>query len=116
MFYGLRANFQVSTITSAWLEEKYIEIVDSISDKKGPLAKLLDSLYAASGNFSSVRNNLIRELHVTGLLGIKPGPSSTVSWAHKGGRSISQGQLKPSSHVYIHPMFYRALGVNINKT
>lgn len=111
MFYGINASFQVSEITASWLEGRYIDIVDSLASKKGPLAKLLDSLYSASGNFNSVRNMLIREMHVTGLFGIKLGPSSTVNWVYEGGRSISQGQLKPSSHILVHPMFFRALGV-----
>ncbi|AKH19216.1 P-loop ATPase, Sll1717 family [Sedimenticola thiotaurini] len=117
MFYGMKASFKVSDLTVQWFEERYLEVLDNLTDKKGPLANLLDTLYSASGNFNSVRNSLIRDLHVTGLLGIKPGPSSTVNWTHKGGRPISQGQLKPSSLIFVHPMFYRALGiVVVNKT
>lgn len=113
MFYGMKSSFHLSEISTSWLEERYIDIVDNLSNKKGPLSRLLDSLYSASGNFSSVRSSLVRELHSTGLFGIKPGPSSTINWMHKGGRSISHGQLKPSSQILIHPMFYRALGITI---
>lgn len=113
MFYGMKDCFSVSEITERWIEERYLDIVDSISNKKGPLARLLDSLYSSGANFNSVRNTLVRELHVVGLLGLKPGPSSTVNWIHKGGRPISHGQLKPSSQIFIHPMFHRALGIRV---
>lgn len=116
IFYGMKNCFSVSDINERWLEDKYLEAFDSISSKKGPLSKLLDSLYTDGANFSSVRNRLIRELHSIGLFGIKSGPSSSVNWVHAGGRPISQGQLKPSSQVFIHPMFYRALGVRLTKT
>ena len=116
MFYGMKDSFSVSEVTESWLEERYLEVFDNMSSKKGPLARMLDSLYSASANFSSVRNKLIRELHAVGLFGIKTGPSSSVNWTHKGGRPVSQGQLKPSSRIFIHPMFYRALGVRLAKT
>lgn len=116
MFYGMKDSFSVSEVNERWLEERYLEVFDSISSKKGPLTKMLDGLYSAGANFSSVRSTLIRELHAVGLFGIKPGPSSSVNWTHKGGRPLSQGQLKPSSHVYVHPMFYRALGIRMAKT
>lgn len=116
MFYGMKYSFSVSDVKERWLEERYLEVFDSISNKQGALARLLDGLYSAGANFSSVRSTLIRELHATGLFGIKLGPSSTINWTHKGGRPISQGQLKPSSQVFVHPMFYRALGIRLAKT
>jgi len=116
MFHGMPYSFQVSELTEKWFEDKYLQILDSLSGKKGPLMRLLDSLYSASGNFGSVRNTLVRELYITGLLGIKTGPSSTTSWSYQGVRSISQGQLKQSSIIYIHPIFYRALGIKTRKT
>ena len=116
MFYGMKDSFSVSEVNETWLQERYLEIFDSISNKKGPLTRMLDGLYSASANFSSVRSKLIRELHAVGLFGIKTGPSSSVNWTHKSGRPLSQGQLKPSSQVFVHPMFYRALGIRLAKT
>jgi hypothetical protein len=115
MFHGMKNTFSVSDINERWLEDQYLEVYDRITTKKGQLATLLEGLYSKSANFSSVRSKLIRELHAIGLIGIKPGPSSSVNWTHKGGRPISHGQLKPSSQVFIHPMFYRALGIRLAK-
>ena len=116
MFYGMPSGFPMSSINEKWFEERYFEVLDSLSDKDGPLKSLLDSLYSASANFNSVRKTYIGNLYITGLIGVKLGPSTTTSWACKGSRAISQGQLKPSSHIYIHPMFYRALGIAQQKT
>ncbi len=116
MFYGMKNYFSVSDVNESWLEERYLEIFDSISIKNGPLARMLEGLYGASANFSSVRSKLIRELHSVGLFGVKAGPSSSVNWTHKTGRPISQGQLKPSSQIFVHPMFHRALGIRLAKT
>ena len=115
-FYGMKENFKLSDITIEFLEGKYLEAVDSFTHKKGPITKSLESLYGASGNFNSVRSFLVRNLHLVGLFGIKAGPSSTVSWVHQRGGSISAGQLRTSSQIYIHPMFFRSLGVSLVKS
>jgi hypothetical protein len=111
IFYGMNASFKVNEFTNKLLEERYLDIVDSLKGKKGSLCTSLDSLYETNGNFTSVRSFVLRELYKVGLIGIKTGSSSTINWAYKGGRSITQGQLKPSSQICIHPMFYRALDI-----
>ena len=117
MLFGMPHRFQLSIANEDWFEEKYLEIVDSVSDKKqGPIIRLLDNLYSASGNFASTRNTFFRELYITGILGVKTGPSSTTSWSYHSSRFLAPGQLKPSSFIHIHPMFYRALGIQQAKT
>ncbi len=112
MLLGMPARFELSTVTEKWFEERYIDVFNDISPTKiGRLHRLIDSLYSANSNFSSVRNTFFRELYMTGLIGIKTGSTSTVNWSHHGARSLSPGQLRPNSYIYIHPMFYRTLDI-----
>jgi len=119
MLHGMPSRFQLSIINEQWMEERYLEVVSDISDVKiDPVTKNLDGLYTSGANFNSVRNLFFRELYITGLVGVKTGSSSTVSWSYSGALSLASGQLKPNSYIYIHPMFYRALCVtprNITK-
>lgn len=117
MLFGMPHRFQLHFASEAWLSEKYSEIVDSLSgENAGNIGLVLEGLYSPAGNFNSIRNNFFRELYSIGVIGVKTGSSSTISWAYKDSRALSPGQLKPNSYIYIHPMFYRALDISIGQT
>ena len=112
MLHGMKSTFKLSEIDDHWMEEKYLEVLPDIPDiSADPITRSLDSLYTSNANFSSVRSLFFRELYITGLVGIKAGASSTVSWSYTGRSSLAAGQLKPGSGIYLHPMFHRALCV-----
>ena len=114
MFDGMKSSFRVSDITKEFLEEKYTENIDNIIDvTSDPITLQIDKLYTGNGNFNSVRTNIIRELYLVGLVGVKTGPSSTLNWSHSSRMSLSSGDIKPSSIIHIHPMFHRALNVRV---
>jgi hypothetical protein len=116
VFYGEKCSFQVSEITREFLDNKYTSICESIDDVQAdPLTRLLDSLYISGANFNSVRSIFLRELYVTGLIGIKRGPTTGVSWSYQSSLSVSSGDLKATSVIHLHPMFYRALGIRSGK-
>ena len=71
----------------------------------------LNSLYTPDGNFLSIRNTIVRNLHRVGLLGIKSTPTSQINWITDARSSLSPGELRPSSIIHVHPMFYRTLGI-----
>jgi hypothetical protein len=114
LLFGFKNHFDVSDITPELLGSKFEEIAFSLtSSSTDPITKSLFSLYEAkSANFDSVRNYILREFYAIGLVGIKTGPTDSVSWTRQNTLSrLSPGQIRPSSTVHIHPMFYRALGV-----
>jgi hypothetical protein len=114
LLYGLRNHFPVSDITKDFLDARYQELAQGIEDTAcDPNTRMLDSLYNPQGNFNSVRNTLLRNLHLVGLIGIKPGPTSSTNWVHDSRLSLSPGEVRPNSAIHIHPMFHRALGVRL---
>ncbi|MDD5299796.1 MAG: hypothetical protein PHD65_04790 [Gallionella sp.] len=116
LLFGLKEHFDVSAITQEFLRERFEEIAYSLnSDSADPITKSLYSLYEAkNANFDSVRNFILRELYAIGLIGIKTGPTDPVSWTRENTLSrLSAGQIRASSSIHIHPMFYRALGIRL---
>lgn len=113
LFYGLKNRIAVSEFTRDLIEERYTEIAANISDVgNDPITRLLDSLYCSNANFGSVRTSLLLEFYVTGLIGIKTGPTSPISWSRLSDAArLAPGEVRQSSIICIHPMFYRALGV-----
>jgi len=117
LFYGLKDHFDVSEIAEQFLEERYNDIASEIMDPNSdPITRSLDSLYTEKGNFGSVRSFILREYYVTGLIGIKVGPTDPISWSRISGRArLTPGEIRPSSAVCIHPMFHRALGIKYSR-
>lgn len=116
IFYGMNNHFEVSTLTEDYLVNKFEEIIPMISNiDSDPITRSLNNLYSTSANFSSIRNFIIREFYTMGFLGIKTNPQEPVRWSYEGKNiAINAGEIRPSSSLYIHPMFYRALGVKTN--
>lgn len=54
---------------------------------------------------------LLKIFYRVGLIGIKPDSFNETQWAFKEKATISDGQLKRSATIKIHPMFWRALGI-----
>ncbi len=118
MFDGMREHFTVSEISEEFLLSRYTDIYDYASSyKNDPLINLLNKLFGdKSVNYNSLRNTFLRELFMTGFIGIKTSAQSSVNWSTDTRLSISPGQIKPSSTIFIHPMFHRALNIiGINK-
>src|SRR5262249_39919354 len=113
LFYGLREHLLVSDITEPFLVERFSDIAEEIADAESdPITRSLGGLCSSGGNFNSIRNFVLREFFVTGLIGIKTGPTDSVHWSRLNMHSqMSAGDVRPSSTIYVHPMFYRALGI-----
>ena len=114
MFYGMSPSFPFSEVTRDFIEDRFASVSGEIDPTRSdPNVELLNSLYTPNGNFHSVRNALVRSLHMVGLLGIKTGPTASVDWANQFRSALSAGELRPAAIIYIHPMFYRALGTRL---
>ncbi len=114
LFHGLSEHFSIGELTEQVLVERYNHIASDILDvHSDPITRSLSTLYTESGNFLAVRNFVLRQFYVTGLIGIKAGPTDPTTWSRlfTARASLSAGDVRPSSFVVIHPMFHRALGI-----
>lgn len=64
---------------------------------------------------ASLLNNLIVVFYAAGVIGIKRDGHESAIWSSKDSPTVSESEVKRSSHFYIHPMFWRALGTNVDK-
>ena len=113
MFHGMRSRFEVSDLTQEYFERRYVDVVSDIENHDADrLTKGLQSLYEPQCNFNSLRNYFLRDLYSTGFLGIKSSPQSSIYWSYRSRYSLSPGEIKPSSMVYIHPTFHKALAID----
>ncbi len=59
---------------------------------------------------------LVKVLFKVGVIGIKPDGFTGQLWVQSSDRIPSDGQIKPSSTAYIHPMFWSHLGAIVTST
>lgn len=60
-------------------------------------------------------NRLIAVLYTVGVIGIKRDGHESAIWSSLDSPIVSENEVKRSSHFYIHPMFWRALGTHVDK-
>lgn len=116
LLFGMSEHFEVSTITPEILHARFENIAVSLSTESAdPITKQLFALYSENAsNFESIRSFVLREFYAVGLVGIKSGPSEPIAWARNNNYArMAPGQVRPSSSIYIHPMFQRVLGTRV---
>lgn len=64
---------------------------------------------------ASLLNRIISVFYITGIVGIKRDGHESAIWSCEDSPTVSESEIKRSSHFYIHPMFWRALGTNVDK-
>jgi hypothetical protein len=68
-------------------------------------------LNSSNNSHHSVVISVVNALYSVGVLGIKPDSFSGQFWSFKDARAPSEGQIKPSSEVFIHPMVWSRCGI-----
>ncbi|MCX7144201.1 MAG: hypothetical protein NT123_24825 [Proteobacteria bacterium] len=113
IFYGLKDKVEVLELTEDLLVERFTEIASELDPNMADtITRALNTLCTDQANFNSVRSIVVREFYATGLIGIKTGPTNSVSWSRNNAHArISAGELRPNSVIVIHPMFHRTLGI-----
>lgn len=80
------------------LDSKFSDLCCAVVDSRKPS---IDLLRAA-----------ILVFYKVGISGVKLSSTESVSWFAETGRGLEMSDITPQTHVAIHPMFWRALGVN----
>jgi hypothetical protein len=61
---------------------------------------------------NSLINFLFRILYKIGVVGIKTDAHTPIRWSYLDEPTLHEGEVKPTSSIYIHPTFWRVLGIN----
>lgn len=110
IFLSRPSSFKFSEITSNDLDKFVVDHCSELSIDD-PLYKTGAEFNEGSRSQNSFLIELIKILYRVGIAGIKPDAFNQTQWSFKEKASISDGQLKRSATIEIHPMFWRALGI-----
>src|SRR5690606_30942603 len=106
--------FRVSTISKESLESMMLQLVDLKSKMPDPVVSAASDYFnGKSTNINKFATTLIRTLFICGAIGIKIDGSSQTIWSQSNTQVPSEGQIKPSSIILVHPIFWRVLGTTL---
>lgn len=110
IFTSRPSTFKFSEITQEDAEKFVIDGCTNFSQECDIGRHGLDMIDGKK-SLNSFLISLLKMFYRVGLIGIKPDSFNETQWAFKEKAAISDGQLKRSATIKIHPMFWRALGI-----
>jgi hypothetical protein len=111
---GRKSVFKLSEISNNEFESFIIETC-SEQPENSYLFKLASDFTDNKKSKNQILISLIMTFYKVGLIGVKPDAFNEVQWSLNEKASISEGQIKNAALINIHPMFWRALGIQANR-
>lgn len=109
---GRTSKVKVGDITYEQLEAFTLDICMS-QNLDNPLYKMASEVTSGKSITQAVLLLLIKTFYNVGMIGVKPEAFNEVQWSFKEKASIPDAQLEKSTTLHIHPMIWRALGINL---
>jgi len=110
---GQPHSFKLGALSQSTVEEFYYSILCDLDESDPIQAAANDYFLNGKGTLHAVLIKLFSVLYETGLVGLKPDSTTTTFWSYHLNEGPSIGSIKPSSSAYIHPSFWRVLGVRV---
>lgn len=107
------SKFKLSAITKEKVDEFALKHAFEAVNDNDPVMSSAYSYLNRGHSPHSVVISLCKALYATGVLGLKPDGHTGILWNYSADRPPTDGQIKPSSTAYIHPMLWDNLGTVI---
>jgi len=111
IFERMPSRFKLSQVQKDAIENFALKQVDDDHSTNDPVASAALNYINTGGNHHTVLVAIAKALYHVGVLGIKPDGFTKEMWNYHDGRPPTDGQIKPSSTVAIHPMLWIQLGI-----
>jgi len=104
--------FKLGDLPLNELTDVAMNVVLSGEKEYGADYKLMRDVVEYNVSAEDYRKDIVLIFYKVGLVGLKLDKLTAVSWSHISGVSISRAEVDSDTRVYIHPMFWRVLGVS----
>lgn len=106
--------FRVSAMSKEKLESMMLQLVELNGYASDSVVRTaLEYFNGKSTNINSFAIALVRPLFICGAIGVKIDGSSQTVWSQSNTLVPSEGQIKPSSILFVHPIFWRVMGTTL---
>lgn len=107
-------NFKLSSITKERIDALALDLISAEEATVDPVA-IAASKYLNGQSMHGFVIAWTKALFHVGIVGIKPDGFTTQLWEYADDCAPTDGQIKPSSILYVHPMVWSRLGVMTEK-
>lgn len=113
IFERMNSKFKLQAITKDKVDSFAFEFAMDGKHSEDPIIRAAFAYLNTEISLHSFIITLTKALYVIGILGIKPDGFSGQLWSFLDARTPTDGQIKPGSTVFVHPMFWNRLGIII---
>ena len=106
-----KPRLRIGEMTDDEIEMVCLGATEEVEGDRCALRLLAEDVVNTRATYAEFRRKTVAVFYRVGLVGVKVGKKSPLSWAHSSRRSVSEAELDDDALVAIHPAFYRVLGV-----
>ncbi|MEM4986265.1 DNA repair protein [Collimonas sp. H4R21] len=112
LLQGRPYTFRYAAINREAFEEFfYARFSHNLDSDDSVIQSASDFILNGKGTLHSVLTTVFQVFYTVGLIGIKPDSTSGTYWSFHNNDAPSLGSIKPNSFAYVHPTFWRTLGI-----
>jgi len=104
--------FKMRSISIDVLDDFVVEITSDRRYIEDPMYLNAQKYIIGEKTVNSIINSLFMILYKVGVVGIKTDAHTHLRWSYLDEPTLNQGEVKPTSSIYIHPTFLRVLGIH----
>lgn len=106
-----RTPFYFRSITKEDVDGLAFHLMETGSDHNDPSTEAVDTYIAGKIDYQTFAAGIVRVLYQVGILGFKPDEFTTVQWSYINQPTMATGQVSADTHLYVHPTFWKVLGI-----
>lgn len=104
-------SFKYTNITKEQVDDLVMNMCSAKDCDQDPIYRDAHLYFDGKRTLNGFLNNLFRTLYKLGVVGVKTDTHTPTRWSYLNEPTLPEGEVKPTSKIYIQPTFWRALGV-----
>lgn len=108
---GAKDVFKVEDLSVSNCEENALALLASGQGSEGLDLQAMNIYLSGGMTIEDYREIVVQNFYKIGIVGLKNTEEMSVSWSDSLGSSISRAEITSNTRVYIHPAYWRTLGI-----
>lgn len=104
-------SFRYGNITKEQIDAFLMDICNAQDCEHDPIYREAQLHTEGKRTANGFLNNLFRTLYKLGVVGVKTDSHTPTRWSYMNEATLPEGEVKPTSSIYVQPTFWRVLGI-----